>query len=362
MDGSKTAGPEYSRPRPAAEVLPAGALLIPTMKRRVVPEGIRITKVGLWYVLLAVVVAVAATNTGNNTLYMVLALMLGVLVVSGVASRHNVRGLEVSVEPPGEVFAHRPFRVRFEIANRGRLVPRWLLLLTLERHGQPHLVPYLPRRGASRGELELLAPRRGRLLFPAVHLASLFPFGFFRKGARHRVDLEVLVFPELFDAAARRPADAGEHGEGPPRRAAWGHDLHSLRTFRQGDDPRGIHWKQTARTGDLIYMEREAEAGRRLSILFDNGAGVLDAAAAERFESLVSEAATAAVDHLARGFEVELVTRDAELPFAAGPRQRRTILEALALVEPVAHAAHPLRSSDARAPRLRLSLERGVAA
>jgi uncharacterized protein (DUF58 family) len=332
------------------------------MQRRVVPEGIRITKVGLWYVLLTVVVAVAATNTGNNTLYMVLALMLGALVVSGVTSRHNVRGLEASVEPPGEVFAHRPFRVRFEIANRGRWVPRWLLLLSLERHGRPHLVPYLPRRGASRGELELLAPRRGRLHFPAVHLSSLFPFGFFRKGARHRADLEVLVFPELFDAAVRRTVEAGEQGEGRPRRAAWGHDLHSLRAFRQGDDPRGIHWKQTARTGDLIYMERQAEAGRRLSILFDNGVGTLDEAVAKRFESLVSEAATAAVDHLSRGFEVELVTRGEVLPFAAGPRQRLAVLERLALIEPAPASAQPLRPSDARAPRLRLSLDGGVAA
>jgi len=332
------------------------------MKRRVVPEGIRITKVGLWYVLLSVVVAVAATNTGNNTLYMVLALMLASLVVSGVASRHNVRGLRVAVEAPGEVFAHRPFQVRFEIRNQGRLLPRWLLLLSLERHGQPRLVPFLPPGDSGRGDLEMLASRRGRLALPAVHLASLFPFGLFRKGARHRVDLEVMVFPELFDAASRRSLEAGRHGEGAPRKAAWGHDLHALRSFRQGDDPRAIHWKQTARTGDLVYMEREAEAGRRLSILFDNGVGSLDAASAERFESLVSEAATAAVDHLGRGFEVELVMRGTVLPFAAGNRHRHRILEALALVEPVPRGREALRSSDPGVPRLRLSLEREAAA
>ena len=90
-------------------------------RRRSSPEGIRITKVGLWYVLFALVVAIAATNTGNNALYMVLAVMFGVLVVSGVTSRENVRGLEVTVEPPGEVFANRPFSLGFQLRNRSRL-------------------------------------------------------------------------------------------------------------------------------------------------------------------------------------------------------------------------------------------------
>lgn len=333
------------------------------MASRPVPEGIRITKVGLWFVLLTVVVAVAATNTGNNALYMVLALMLATLVVSGVTSRHNVRGLEVEVEAPGEVFAHRPFRVDFRVRNRGWLLPRWLLLVTVDRGARPRLIPHLPRGATSRGDMHLMVPRRGVHAFPHLHLASLFPFGFFRKGARYPVDLEVLVYPEIYDAAARRPSDAGPLGEGRPQRADWGHDLHALRSFREGDDPRGIHWKQTARTGDLVYMERETERGRRLAILFDNGVGRLaDEAVEERFETLVSEAATAAVDHLARGFEVELVTRERTLPFAAGPRQRYAILETLALVQPARRGREPLRPSDPRAPHLRLSLERGVAA
>jgi len=331
-------------------------------RRRVVPEGIRITKVGLWFVLLTVVVAVAATNTGNNALYMVLALMLAVLVVSGVTSRHNVRGLEVTVGEPAEVFAHRPFRVSFQLTNRGWFLPRWLLLVTLDRGGPPRLVPYLPRHGASRGELEVLVPRRGRHDFPDLHLSSLFPFGLFRKGARHPVDLEVLVFPELFAAARSRAAESGPFGQGRSRRANWGHDLHALRSFRQGDDPRGIHWKQTARTGDLVFMEREAERGRRLSILFDNGVGTVRGEAAARFEGLVSEAATAAVDHLSRGYDVELVTRDRNLAFAGGPRQRLAVLETLALVQPVARRGEPLVSSDPQAPALRLSLEREAAA
>ena len=62
-------------------------------KRSSTPEGIRITTVGLWYVLLSILVGITATNTGNNALYTVLAVMFAVLIVSGVMSRENVRGL-----------------------------------------------------------------------------------------------------------------------------------------------------------------------------------------------------------------------------------------------------------------------------
>jgi uncharacterized protein (DUF58 family) len=328
-------------------------------RRKPVPEGIRITTVGLWYVLLSVLVAIAATNTGNNSLYTVMAVMLAVLILSGILSRENVRGLEIELQAPGEVFANRPFSLGFKLKNRSRLVPRWFLLFTVSRTAQPMLIPYLPRQGRSVGHIEMMVRTRGYQSFPRGHVSSLFPFGFFRKGVRYPVELEVLVFPEIFPAAtASHPEDARQHGEDSSRRAGWGHGLHSLRPFRHGDDPRGIHWKQTARTGNLVYMERESEQSRRLAILFDNGVGDLaDEDARGRFERLVSEAATAALDYLARGYEVELVTRDRVLPFAGGPRQRLAVLEALALIEPQPSLPEPLLSSDPRAQHLRVHLD-----
>jgi len=327
-------------------------------RRRAVPEGIRITTVGLWYVLFTVLVAIAATNTGNNALYMVLALMFSLLIVSGVASRENVRGLEAEIDPPGEVFANRPFGVGFRLKSRALIFPRWFLLFTLSRSGSPLLIPYLPRRGKSAGQLELMVGSRGFHRFPYVHVSSLFPFGFFRKGVRYRVDFEVLVFPELFPAGGSRPQESEHAGDDASRRGGWGHDLYALRSFRHGDDPRGIHWKQTARTGEMIFTERTAERSRRLSILFDNGVGELsDAPSQERFERLVSEAATSALDHLARGYEVELVTRDQTLAFSGGARQRLAILEALALLAATPRRPEPLVSSDPRAPQLRVHME-----
>jgi uncharacterized protein (DUF58 family) len=103
----------------------------------------------------------------------------------------------------------------------------------------------------------------------------------------------------------------------------------------------------------MIFTEREAEEGRRVSIVCDNGVGPL--AGATRFtdfEHLVSSAATAGCHYVERGFEVELVTRDGVLPFATGSRQRLALLETLALIEPRSATREPLRGRDPQVPRL----------
>ncbi len=326
--------------------------------RRGIPEGIRITKVGLWFVLLTVVVAAAATNTGNNALYLVLACMLALLVVSGVVSRLNLQRLAVGVESPGDLFAHRPFQLPFTITNQSRRWSRWLLLFSVARNGPARLVPHLPAGKSARGNLELLLPRRGRHRIEFAHFSSLFPVGLFRKGMRYAIGLDLLVFPELFAAGGLEAQPTGLAGDESSPRAGWGHELHALRSYRTGDDPRGIHWKKSAQTGALVFMERESEESRRLSIVFDNATGRLrDATAESRFEHLVSEAATAAVDHLERGFEVELVSREGTVPFGTGARHRQAILERLALVEPRPRQRTELASSDPGARSLRLAFQ-----
>lgn len=330
---------------------------------RPVPEGIRITKVGLWYVLFTVIVGVAATNTGNNALYLVLAVMLSLLVVSGFVSRRNLRGLDATLEAPADVYARRPAALQFTLASRARWAARWLLLVAADERGPWRLIPALPPGEASTGSIERIFPRRGRHRLAALHVASLFPLGLFRKGLRYPVASDVLVYPELFAPGEIEIAPAGSSGDREAARAGWGHDLHALRGFRQGDDPRGIHWKKSAQTRVLVYQEREAEETMRLSILLDNGVGARDSAAPDaRFEQLVSEAATAAVDHLDRGFEVELVTRSARIGFGSGAMQRRRILEALALLECAPRGAGALVAGDAAARQLRLSLAPAMAA
>ncbi len=343
--------------------------------RRSKSDGLHITKVGLWFLIFLLVVAAGATNTGNNGLFLVLAVMGAAILASDVAGRFNVRGLDIELAAPSEIFANSPSHLKVAVTNRGRWLPRWLLVLTVEpedvepvsaiagadtpyRRAQPFLVAHLPGSSESQGQIELMMRRRGRWRVRRAHVTSLFPLGFFRRGRRYRSEAEVLVYPEIYAPSGSRPAQLGKAGNEPTRRRGWGHDLLGLRAFRHGDDPRSIHWKQSARTGDLVFKERETEENRRLLIVFDNAVGELSTEARrKRFERLVSEAATAALDHLDSGYEVSLLSRDVDLPFASGQHQRHRLLEALALIEPCAESPRALAPDAIGQPHLRLVME-----
>ena len=328
------------------------------LTRRTVPEGIRITKVGLWYIVLTILVAVPAANTGNNALYLVEAFLLALLVVSGVASRQNLRRLDLGFEPPAEIYAKQPFSVRYTIHNRGRFMSRRLLVVAGVGDGKPTLIPHIPVQGTDRGLMEVEVEHRGIHQVPFLHFSSIFPLGLFRKGLRYRIDLELLVYPEVDTTRSVSLEQLGGEGELPSTDAGAGYDLLSLRRFREGDDRRGIHWKQTARTGHLIFMERAADRGRRLSIQLDNAVGrLVDPADILAFERLVSRAATAAHHCLKSDYEVELITRSGLVPFGRGGLHRRRILEHLALLETVPKQRAPLLGSELTAPRLRLHME-----
>ena len=338
---------------------------------RPISDGLQLTKLGRWFLVLTFVLLIAATNTGNNGLFLAVVMMVGATLVSQVFGARNVRGLRVRLSAPLEIFAKAPVRFGTTVENTSRWLPRWLLVTSLQGSDFEPEVPQSSRRSTrwlsgqlaprqrDEGQIEILLRRRGRYRIYALHIASPFPLGLFSKGMHYPVALEILVYPEVFAPGAIRAADTGRSGEEPTRRSGWGHDLQGLRPYRHGDDPRSIHWKQSARIGELIFKEHESEQSRRMSILFDNGVGTLDEDGEKRFERLVSEAATAALAYLDAGYEVALVTRSKSHGFAAGTRQRRRILETLALVEPVAKSEMPLAGAGRDdGNQLRLAMER----
>jgi uncharacterized protein (DUF58 family) len=67
--------------------------------------------------------------------------------------------------------------------------------------------------------------------------------------------------------------------------------FHGLREYREGDDPRRIHWRTTARRGVRTYLEWRAEAGREVVVVLGRGE-TASPDADRRFERAVSVAAT----------------------------------------------------------------------
>ena len=106
-----------------------GLTTVPYLARRVAGGRVRdafnydVTGVGIIYVVTVLLIGVAALNTGNNLLYVIVAAMLAAVLVSGLASAIVLRDLELDVRLPEQVFAGRPTLGKIVIRNRRRWLP-----------------------------------------------------------------------------------------------------------------------------------------------------------------------------------------------------------------------------------------------
>jgi len=296
------------------------------------PFRIRPTRLGIAFLAICLFAAGAATNTGNNGLFIISALLLGGLAVSGFVSRRNLWCLTARLAAPEDVFAARPtpFRVGLEV-SRGKRASRAILLEDeVATTRQAIFVGAVSPESGVSIELSRSYPRRGRHPGPAVLVSSRFPFGFFEKARRLGGIEEIVVFPEVVRLSEElvRAAGGGQ-GEEPSRRRGRSPEIDSLRRFHWGDDPRDIHWKQSARQRRLIVKQRLAEGSGWTTIVLDAGR----AASESERERAISTAASLAVALLERGRRVALRTRGLDLPPAGGRTQRARILRSLALLE-----------------------------
>ena len=295
----------------------------------------RVTTEGTRFLFFTLAVAVAAINTGNNLFYLLLAMMLSIILMSGIMAEYCLRRLEFHRHLPDLVYTGEPVTATVVVANRKSRLPSFSLHLwdvTGKQDFDRGLNVWQLMPGASQIlSYPLIATRRGRLRFDGVRVGTSFPFGLFHKKAYYPLDGSVVVAPVI------RPVESallqgftlfGQDFSLP--RKGHGSDLYNLRQYQAGDDSRTIHWLSTARTSKLMVRETEAEDQRRVTLLLS----LLAPLSHERlFEEAVSLTASMVQDFGARGYQVRLVVGGVSSPFGQGETHLLSLMETLALCE-----------------------------
>ncbi len=333
-----------------------GLTTIPYLARRVFAERMRnafdydVTFPGIVYVLLTVVLGIAALNTGNNLLYIVVAVMLAAIVVSGFASAQVLRDLELDVRVPEHVFAGRMVPARLILRNLSRWRPSFSVRVSAMRapqsvwkrksplkkdlsiFQQTAYFLFLAPQQELRAELELKFASRGRYRETGFGLATRFPFAFVTKTRRVELAREIVVYPAV--DAARELVDVLPMitGEFETFTRGRGYDLYRIREYLPEDSARHVDWKASAKSGSLKVREFSREDEPRLRIVFDNPApGSVPAAS---YEAAVQLAASTAWHFANEDVQVSFLAAGCN----AGEELYR-FLEYLALVQPKAEAS-----------------------
>jgi uncharacterized protein (DUF58 family) len=298
---------------------------------------LRLTRWGGIFLAAMLVLGFAAVNTGNNALMALLAVSLGSYVVSGAWSRQVLGRVEVGVRPPKEIFAGRPTPVEVKLENRSTLFPGYGLQVR-DSAGRVLIVEtLLPPSGSSRHVVEVEFDERGWHTLGPWQLEVVLPLGFFRKSKQVLRDHPVLVYPRLLPSSSvdvrqgggRRSSDTlkdrGREG-----------DVVQLRDYREGDDRRQLHWKQTARQQRLIVVDRERRAEHPVVLVVDPRVeDPEDPHTRERFEHMISDVATGALRRLDHGHAVGLIVGETVVPPVRSPGRAARLLRPLAEVQPL---------------------------
>jgi uncharacterized protein (DUF58 family) len=113
--------------------------------------------------------------------------------------------------------------------------------------------------------------------------------------------------------------------------AADGEEFLTLRGYEVGDDLRRVHWRSTARVGDLMIRQDEAQWRARAIVVLDTRPDAHDAAS---FETAV-EATASIVDRLTRmRRRVEILTSNGQSLGASSVRSGAAVMDLLATIEP----------------------------
>jgi uncharacterized protein (DUF58 family) len=302
----------------------------------------RLTPVGKLFLGLMFLFYVASVTSQSGLLLLLIGLLAGCFIVNWSFATRNARYLRVT--PPQETYlveGETPTQPwKFENS-----APKHAEVMEI-LHGDQVLfrLPVVKTHEAVSVVPQLKYERRGIYPNALVTICSAAPYGLIRASKQTQLPGEVVVFPRIYDAES--PAAAGVEmlsgGRSRGRRNVnTGTHFSGVRAWQPGDSLKQVHWKTTARRGEIMVKTFEEELGGRVCLIL-----CCEPAEMRIVDNSVRAAGSLAVAALQAGHQLEFIdlTSAPVLRFAAFSDESE-ILERLARYE--VPATRDLPAADA---------------
>jgi uncharacterized protein (DUF58 family) len=276
------------------------------------------TALGVAWVALLVAVTFWGSGVVARANYSLLfgVILIGFLTLSWIGARLNVANLRPRREHVDTTTEGRWFDVRYTIENAGRRLPRVALTIIDDLTAvasldgpRPFVVAVAPRKRVV-ADVRARLPRRGEWEFSVLRLASRFPFNLHIARATWTRTTDIVAHPRTgilhgFDVDGGGGEVDPSELPARPQRGGIG-DYLGVRPHRPGDLLRFVHWKATARTGELIVREHAIPARTAWLLLVDTHLTARDEHSRRDGETAIIYAATLVDAAIAAGHTVGL--------------------------------------------------------
>ncbi len=356
------------------------------------PRQLSLTTAGKFFVLITIGVGFGAINTGQNLLFLLLGMMLSLMVASGILSEAVLRELRATRRAPGRITAGMAAPGSYRIENpkgfaslsitvsdrnakcvagpmRGQLLgyksPRWWQFWKKTPTDAASVSSGYTLRLAA-GETQTVdahfnLPRRGLYQLGRVTISTRFPFSLFDKSRDIDTDATVVAFPVPDDAADWAANVYSRFGDVDGGKAGHGDEFFALRDYRQGEDRRSVHWKVSAKRGDLVVKETELRVQRAVEIVFcTQYPGKLTVAKLKQFEEGLAKTAGLVDVLTSRGYRVGLTTLTESIAPGDGGLHVDRMMHELALAE-LEVGDSPIARKDKSIGRIAIGFAESVA-
>jgi uncharacterized protein (DUF58 family) len=279
---------------------------------------VKVNRAGIFFTGVTIFLGVSAVNTSNNLLYLVVSFLLSFMLLSGMLSLYNLRGLSLELVPPKEVYAQWAENFKLILKNQKRF-PSFTLLV--EAQGSRAFFPILKKEEV--GSITLKFPKRGYYDKISVRVSSSFPVGLFERFFYMDVPLNLVVYPYPIAVSKNIRVEGLQRGEWLTvgRRKGYEH-LHSVREY-MGEPVKLIHWKLSAKVGKLYVKDFLAEESPPVVLSLDMVDGTI--------EDKLSKLAYLVLEYSKKSTPVGLRLDGTYLEPALGEEHKRRMLRELAL-------------------------------
>ncbi len=315
----------------------------------------QMTREGFHLMVVVVFIFVGAVLRDINLLILIAAAMIGLLLLQWRLGIGTVVGLKAARKLPQRVSQGAEVECTVTVSNAKRWLGAWLILIEdsitqvsplTEKHvGRGvTMLDELSPHGEGQASYNAVFHSRGRYRIGPCTLSTRFPLNLGRSWRKVDSTCEIIVHPKLGDltAAARNLLHIGREGMTKTSAQAGVHatEFFGLRPWASGDSQRWIHWRTTARLGELSVRQFERLQPQQACILLDlykdkNGKNVEQLQACERAISFVATLTSQTVRVVGNSISIGIAAHRAlGLTDIQSPVLAINLLDELAVVAP----------------------------